>query len=433
MAVNANEEISWTLWFLTHYLEPDATWVNAQGQRWGMETLVRLQVDDEITTAPCGGSHGLFALSYARNSYLQKHGKLTGSWVLADLKIQKALEAVRTMQNKDGSFSSKFLREPGFSQDASDRLRSSGHTLEWMMMAVRQPQLSEQWLRAGVYSVANDLIRFSNQAIDPGVLFHSLHSLILYRERIAAPRSLSPAEAKPLLADATPKAGSGAPAATQERPQTTPPMPEPKVTLRPIPMPKDEPSAETQGEKPSTPPMPEVKPEETPKAEPPAPMPEPVAPPTVTANAPPTKNAATPAEKTADTVPMPKATTPETTTPSEKPEPAPTAPSVANAGTPKLPDLPSLPAPKDGQLEAMLPQRTPVKTPGPDDRPIEPSLAADPPPPPPLIIVQRSTEGLSKPTAAARKAPPPPVIHDPVSLPPMYLDPVDMPAGKSGK
>jgi hypothetical protein len=75
--------------------------------------------------------------------------------------------------------------------------------------------------------------------------------------------------------------------------------------------------------------------------------------------------------------------------------------------------------------------------PGPEDKPIMPSLAADPPPgPPPLKIVGRDTSGLEKPKSAATSAPAVPVVTQPKGtvLPPLPLDPVDLPpTGASGE
>ena len=37
--VNDREEVTWVLWFLTHYLEPDAQWTNKDGEPWSIERL----------------------------------------------------------------------------------------------------------------------------------------------------------------------------------------------------------------------------------------------------------------------------------------------------------------------------------------------------------------------------------------------------------
>lgn len=213
MTVNTQEETTWTLWFLTHYLSQDTEWTNAAGQRWSMEYLVRIQNASNVLTGPCGGCHGLFALAYARNSYLKEHGQLRGAWLEADQKLQQYVSAARSMQNRDGSFATQFFKARGFSYDFNERIKSSGHMLEWLMMALPRSRLEESWVRLGIQTLASDLIRNAVQPADCGPLYHSLHALILYKQRVqpdsvpTAPAELAvkpsaPAAAGPLTLSA---------------------------------------------------------------------------------------------------------------------------------------------------------------------------------------------------------------------------------------
>ncbi len=211
MTVNTREEITWTLWFLTHYIDQDSEWENAAGQPWSMEQLVRIQTQASTKGTPCGGTHGLFALAYARNAYLQKHRTLRGVWFEADQKIKRHIEVAKSLQNSDGSLSTEFFTGRGVSQDYNERIKASGHTLECLMMMLPHSQLSENWVRRAVASVATDLVHTSGRPTECGPTFHALSSLVLYRERVA-PRP--PVEN---LAEQSP----GSPAATQ-RPNATP-------------------------------------------------------------------------------------------------------------------------------------------------------------------------------------------------------------------
>lgn len=198
------EETTWTLWFLDNYLDQDAHWTTHDGQAWSMERLVRINTQAQVTTAPCGGTHQLFALALARNAYLKKHGRLTGAWLEADQKLQSYIAAAKSGQNPDGTFSSAMFKGRGFSNDFNERIKTSGHMLEWLMAALPERRLSEPWVRRGVEAVARDLINNANQPADCGPLYHALHSIILYRDRVAprsAPSSPAPlelAQAKPL-------------------------------------------------------------------------------------------------------------------------------------------------------------------------------------------------------------------------------------------
>ena len=197
MQVRQGPEITWTLWALAHYEEPDAQWYNSAGEAWSIERLVKMQVDEQVIRGACGGCHGLFALCYARNIYLTQGHQLRGVWVEADNKIRTHVEYSRRMQNRDGSFSSNFYKGPGFSSDFSTRLNTTGHQLEWIMVALPQSRLKEQWVRNAVECLARDLIINAKNPSDTGPMYHSLHSLILYRQRLD-PNYLIPKRNSPL-------------------------------------------------------------------------------------------------------------------------------------------------------------------------------------------------------------------------------------------
>ena len=183
MEVRQGPEITWTLWALSHYLDTDAQWYNRYGEPWSIERMVQIQTRESVISAPCGGTHGLFALSYARNKHLATGGSIRGTWMEADQKIQRFIEEARVLQNSDGSFSNQYFRGRGFSNDFNDRIAHSGHMLEWLMMALPQSRLKEGWVRKGLDRLAQDLIDNRKTAAECGPLYHALHSLILYRLR----------------------------------------------------------------------------------------------------------------------------------------------------------------------------------------------------------------------------------------------------------
>ena len=445
--VNMNEEISWTLWFLTHYLEPDAVWTNHNGERWGMEKLVSIQTGQNVLTGPCGGTHGLFALAYARNSYLQKHGKVTGTWLAADQKIKRYIAEAAAGMNADGSFSSRFFAEPNqHTEDPTDRLKSSGHMLEWLMMAVPEQELKEKWVRYAVFRVASDLINFSNQEIDPGPLYHAVHSITLYRERVTRKKT-KPQDAKPLDSQLAtqPK--------TQAPPQAAPKPPEPGVEPKSVAtVPKNLASPRPVPE----PPAPEKKvatlPDEPAPAKapavtlPPRPVDAPLvkpAPDTAVANDAPKP---VPANPVLSPVPMPPADEkPSADKPLVSKDPAtplvlptlPTTPSVADTKRPPS----ALPFDKPVGTNSRPPIPTPVETP-------EAIVSAEPAAPlpettvgnlpiPPLPTFEIPRKGFrdGKPSGSTEEAPKPTKVSaaKPIVLPPLPLDPVDESTETGGK
>lgn len=235
-SMDGRGEMTWTLWFLSHYVEPDAEWETATGQFWSMERLVRMEARQKVNGAPCGGTHRLFALSLARNAYLAKHGNARGAWLEADQVIRKYVATIRSIQNRDGSFSSDWFKGRGYSTDLTTRLKTSGHALEWLMVALSDKQLDERWLQLAVQSVARDVIRSSREPAECGALYHALDALTFYKQR-KHPTAVQPAASPTYLVPPSrptsqqPQVVDAAPARTlPARPQTTFEQP---TTVRP--------------------------------------------------------------------------------------------------------------------------------------------------------------------------------------------------------
>ncbi|MEX0725359.1 MAG: hypothetical protein WEB58_04220 [Planctomycetaceae bacterium] len=185
MEVNANEEITWTLWALSHYLPPDAEWRNQNGENWSIERLVQIQTDESVYDGACGGTHGLFALSYARNKYLYSSGgQLRGVWLEADQKIRRFITEAKASQNSDGTFSPNYFNGRGHSDDFNTRLATTGHMLEWLMVAVRSDELRSPWIRHAVDAICNDLLNSKDRTADVAPLYHGIDALMVYHNRV---------------------------------------------------------------------------------------------------------------------------------------------------------------------------------------------------------------------------------------------------------
>ncbi|MCA9015930.1 MAG: hypothetical protein KDA77_11415 [Planctomycetaceae bacterium] len=181
--VNTNEEITWTLWAFSRYLPWDTEWTSNRQEEWSIEKLVQVQMQSEPTKSACGGTHGLFALASAVNSYTKDQKQLRGTWLEASMKVRQYIEYARSMQNRDGSFSSKYFEGPEYASDVNKRVSTTGHTLEFIMEALPQNRLNEPWVRSAVSRIANDLIEYKSQPLEPGGMYHAIDSLVIYRER----------------------------------------------------------------------------------------------------------------------------------------------------------------------------------------------------------------------------------------------------------
>lgn len=184
MEVNSREEITWTLWALCHYMSVDTQWTNMRGEQWSMERLVQIQSRKNPTDAACGGNHGLFTAAKARNVYLETGKPLRGVWMEADMYVKRYVATAKSMQNPDGSFSSNYYRGPGRTNDIDKRVSTTGHTLEFLMMALPREELSKDWIRNAVQRIATDMIENRKTPMEPGGMYHAVDSLVMYRERM---------------------------------------------------------------------------------------------------------------------------------------------------------------------------------------------------------------------------------------------------------
>lgn len=186
MTVNEKEEVTWTLWALSRYLPPDAEWTNAQGEKWSIERLVKIETAKSLQGSPCGGTHGLFALAHARNVYLRSGKPLVGVWLEAEQKIRRYIQTARMQQNTNGTLSSNYFRGRESKPDFDKRMASSGHLLEFLMMALPSQELNTPWVRRAIEATSNDLMANRKAEVSCSPLYHATSALSIYLDRITA-------------------------------------------------------------------------------------------------------------------------------------------------------------------------------------------------------------------------------------------------------
>ncbi len=178
------DEPTWTLWALSRYLPSSARWRNEDGESWSIEKLVQDQTAKPMQGAPCGGTHGLFALAHARNVYLRQEKPLRGVWLQAEYKIRKHINTARMQQNADGTLSSNFFRSKEYDPDFNKRMASAGHILEFLMIALPQNELGERWVRRAIEATASDLLNNRKAYVKCSPLYHSVNALNIYLDRV---------------------------------------------------------------------------------------------------------------------------------------------------------------------------------------------------------------------------------------------------------
>jgi len=180
-------ELTFKLIALMHYLESDAQWVNDQGQEWSISRLIQEEMAQPIRGAACGGTHRLGGLSLAARTRVKRGEPLDGEFKNAAEFVQKYQEYAFRFQNRDGSLSTNWFRGRGDEQDLDRRVKTTGHTLEWLCYSLNDDELTDWRTFRAVNYLTNLLYNNYNHEYEVGPLCHALHALILYDERVFQP------------------------------------------------------------------------------------------------------------------------------------------------------------------------------------------------------------------------------------------------------
>ncbi|MGE0609354.1 MAG: ADP-ribosylation factor-directed GTPase activating protein isoform b [Pirellulales bacterium] len=190
--VRDGQEATWTLMGLATYLPLDARWTAQDGSEWTLEKLVGMEAVQNLNESACGGTHRLYGLTSALNRYKNelkvKDEDLTGGWKLAHDVIQESIQTFKEHQQQDGTFSVKFLERSATSPDVSLQLNTSGHTLEFLSIALTDEQLREPWFENAAITLADLFLDTADLPLECGGLYHSAHGLQIYRHRRFGPR-----------------------------------------------------------------------------------------------------------------------------------------------------------------------------------------------------------------------------------------------------
>ena len=186
-SVTAKQELSWAIVVLGQYIGTDASWTNGAGEHIDFEDMIRYELDAPINEAACGGTHRLFGLTWAYYLHLANGGKATGAWKEVPGRIRKYRDLAKKYQNADGSFSTNFFRGPGDAADKQVRINTTGHTLEWLSLALTDAELRQDWMQNAANALALLILDMQGSPIEGGTLYHAVHGLTMYYERVYGP------------------------------------------------------------------------------------------------------------------------------------------------------------------------------------------------------------------------------------------------------
>jgi hypothetical protein len=190
--ISATQELSWAIIVIAQYLGTDVSWTNEHGEPLRFEKLVQYELDAPVEKAPCGGTHSLFGLAWVQHLHLSKGGREEGVWKGITEKTLKYRDLAKQLQNADGFFSTDFFRGPGRAPDQQLRMNTTGHTLEWLALALPDEELREPWVESAASALSTLILDMQGSGIESGSLYHAVHGLLIYYARVYGGRDLGP-------------------------------------------------------------------------------------------------------------------------------------------------------------------------------------------------------------------------------------------------
>ena len=176
-------ELTFQLIGLMHYLDSDARWLNDQGMEWDMPRLIREELRQPVRGAACGGTHRLAGLTLAYKTRIKRGEPVDGEYLRAQQFVQKYQRYAYRLQNSDGSLSTEWFRGRGDEEDMDRRMKTTGHTLEWLLYAATDRELHNWRTIRAVNYLANLMYTNRYRDWDAGLLGHAVHALLLYDRR----------------------------------------------------------------------------------------------------------------------------------------------------------------------------------------------------------------------------------------------------------
>jgi hypothetical protein len=85
-----------------------------------------------------------------------------------------------------------FFKGPGNAEDKQRRINTTGHTLEWLALALPDDQLQEAWVQNAASALSLMILDLQSDPIEGGSLYHAVHGLLLYYARVYDPKWLGP-------------------------------------------------------------------------------------------------------------------------------------------------------------------------------------------------------------------------------------------------
>jgi hypothetical protein len=180
-------ELTFKLIGLTHYLPTDTIWKSRDGQNWSIPRLIQEEIKSPIRGAACGGTHRLYALTYAFKTRAKRGEPVEGDYLQAKDYIRQYHRYTWTLQNPDGSLSTAWFARRENRPDIDRKIQTTGHMTEWLVFSLEDDELRSPRMIKSIDFLASTLLGAPQRDWSIGPLGHTLHALVMYDERVFKP------------------------------------------------------------------------------------------------------------------------------------------------------------------------------------------------------------------------------------------------------
>ena len=184
LACRSGEELTFSLIGLSHYLDTDTIWLNADGETWSFERLIKEELSQPIVGAACGGTHRLMGFAHALRKRRAAGKPITGQWKRAEIFMKDFEKYAYRLQNRDGSMSTDWFEGREDNGDMDRKIQTTGHMVEWLLTITPDAKLQEPRLVNAVRFLANTIYTERGHDWKIGPKGHALRSLAMYYERV---------------------------------------------------------------------------------------------------------------------------------------------------------------------------------------------------------------------------------------------------------
>ncbi len=194
----SDKELTFKLIAFSHYLNSDATWKSENGETWTIPQILTEEMAQPVNGAACGGTHRIMAIAFAVKNRQLRGEPIDGAYVPAQAYVRQYQRYIMSLQNRDGSFSTNWLKGRADNGDKDRQLQTTGHILELLVYSLPRNELSDPRVVKAVEFLNNLMSRNRKRDWEVGPRGHAIRALSLYHRRVFERQTPPRLAAKPV-------------------------------------------------------------------------------------------------------------------------------------------------------------------------------------------------------------------------------------------